>query len=198
MTSSTPIFVSQAGQDRFVHALTSGQANGTFLDIGCNHPVVYSNTYALEKRGWTGLLVDNDPNVGPIVTPVRSSPFLYGDATTLDWVKALGDCGLGPLIDYLSFDVDGAGLEALKHLPLSTVRFRVLTVEHDAYRFGDGVRHNMRAILRGQGYELLCPNVMSNGLEFEDWWVDLKAVDAAVAERYRTTEATDWIAIVSR
>jgi hypothetical protein len=31
------------------------------VDVGCFHPVKYSNTYALYKRGWAGINVDIDP-----------------------------------------------------------------------------------------------------------------------------------------
>ena len=47
---------SQAGQDRFVRAV-HGDTPGFFLDVGCSDPVHISNTYALEKLGWRGLLV---------------------------------------------------------------------------------------------------------------------------------------------
>lgn len=35
-----------------------GQKTGTYVDVGCNHPVVYSNTWLLYKQGWQGLAID--------------------------------------------------------------------------------------------------------------------------------------------
>jgi FkbM family methyltransferase len=35
---------------------------GFFVDIGANDPVVHSQTYALEQRGWTGVLVEPLPD----------------------------------------------------------------------------------------------------------------------------------------
>ena len=190
---------SQAGQDRFVHAVLGGKGSadmGTFLDIGCSDPVLLSNTYALEQLGWRGVLIDCAPQLAARIADKRRSPFICAKAETLVWPTVLKR--LPHLIDYLSFDVDGAALHEFDAFPWAHVRFRVLTVEHDAYRFGDGPRAKMRAGLAGQGYELLCPNVMNDGLPYEDWWIDPREVDMTVAERFRTAAATAWIDIVSR
>jgi methyltransferase FkbM-like protein len=199
--SPMTVFQSQAGQDRFVHALAvlgEGLTKGTFLDIGCNDPIIRNNTYALEQIGWTGLLVDCEPSWADVMRANRRSPFVCADVETIDWRAVLGQHKMPAAIDYLSFDVDGAGLQALKVMPWADVRFRILTVEHDAYRFGDGVRQDMRAVLRDQGYELLCSDVMNDGLPFEDWWVDPLTVDMTIASRFQTTEAMAWSRIVSR
>jgi hypothetical protein len=195
----SPVFESQAGQDRFVYGIAvagEGRTSGTFLDIGCNDPVMRNNTYALEQAGWTGLLIDCEPLWAAAIKEKRRSPFVCGNAENIDWSLVLARHRMPITIDYLSFDVDGAGLTALKTLPWSSVRFRILTVEHDAYRFGDAVRQAMRVLLRQRKYELLCPDVMDAGCAFEDWYVDPLAVDMAVADRFRTDGATDWKSIV--
>ena len=33
---------------------------GVYVDIGCNHPIKYNNTYILNKKGWTGINIDLD------------------------------------------------------------------------------------------------------------------------------------------
>ena len=33
---------------------------GVYIDVGCNHPIKYNNTYLLFKRGWTGINIDLD------------------------------------------------------------------------------------------------------------------------------------------
>ena len=33
---------------------------GVYIDVGCNHPIKYNNTYLLYKRGWTGINIDLD------------------------------------------------------------------------------------------------------------------------------------------
>ncbi len=34
--------------------------NGIYIDIGCNHPIKYNNTYLLHKKGWRGINIDLD------------------------------------------------------------------------------------------------------------------------------------------
>ena len=181
---------SQAGQDRFVHALLP-KTDGTFLEIGSNHPIEINNTFALEQLGWRGLLVDNDDVCAKLCRELRASPVLQADATQVDWESALLDAvtaGVPPFefftgpsrrvrIDYLSLDVDAATLATLLRMPLDFVKFNVITIEHDAYRFGPGPRDAMRQLLHAQGYLLLCGNVTDNGMAFEDWWIDRGAVD---------------------
>ena len=33
---------------------------GTYIDVGCNHPIKYNTTYLLYKRGWSGINIDAD------------------------------------------------------------------------------------------------------------------------------------------
>jgi len=33
---------------------------GVYIDVGCNHPIKYNNTYLLHKKGWWGINVDAD------------------------------------------------------------------------------------------------------------------------------------------
>jgi len=34
--------------------------NGIYVDVGCNHPIKFNNTYLLYKRGWSGINIDFD------------------------------------------------------------------------------------------------------------------------------------------
>jgi hypothetical protein len=76
---------SQAGQDRFVHALIPGDV-GTFLDIGCAGKEG-SNTLGLEELGWTGILMDsrlnalNCPRKSLFIFP-KPHPFIATGAAT--------------------------------------------------------------------------------------------------------------------
>jgi FkbM family methyltransferase len=52
---------SQHGEQATIEAYFKGRAGGTFLDIGANDGVTYSNTYALHLFGWSGVYVDASP-----------------------------------------------------------------------------------------------------------------------------------------
>ena len=46
--------------DLILERIFSNFKNGIYLDIGCNHPIKYNNTYLLFKKGWKGINVDLD------------------------------------------------------------------------------------------------------------------------------------------
>jgi FkbM family methyltransferase len=49
----------QTGEDRLIESLLPSPA-GFYVDVGSNHPVRYSNTFALYRRGWRGIVVDGN------------------------------------------------------------------------------------------------------------------------------------------
>lgn len=49
---------SQWGEDLFIANFFKDNNKGTYLDIGCFHPYMYSNTCLLYKKGWKGINVD--------------------------------------------------------------------------------------------------------------------------------------------
>jgi FkbM family methyltransferase len=52
---------SQWGDDRLVWKYFSERTDGVFLEAGANHPTNLSQTWLLEKRGWSGVLVEPNP-----------------------------------------------------------------------------------------------------------------------------------------
>ena len=61
---------SQFGEDVIVQTLCK-EAAGTYIDVGTYHPVLYSNTYALYKKGWSGLAIDPNPRLKPLYALLR-------------------------------------------------------------------------------------------------------------------------------
>ena len=51
---------SQGGVDLLVNKFFKNQTNGVYLDIGAYHPIKWSNTYLLHKKGWNGINIDLD------------------------------------------------------------------------------------------------------------------------------------------
>ena len=49
-----------SGVDLIIERIFSKMTKGIYLDIGCNHPIKYNNTYLLHQKGWRGINVDVD------------------------------------------------------------------------------------------------------------------------------------------
>ena len=47
--------------DLIIDRMFSKVEKGVFIDLGCNHPIKFNNTYLLYKRGWRGINIDLDP-----------------------------------------------------------------------------------------------------------------------------------------
>jgi FkbM family methyltransferase len=52
---------SMAGEDLLLQRILGGEP-GFYVDVGCNFPDKYSNTFALYKRGWRGVCIDAVPD----------------------------------------------------------------------------------------------------------------------------------------
>lgn len=50
-----------------------GNRRGIFVEVGAYHPVVISQTWHLESRGWTGLLVEPIPEMAEMLRRERSA-----------------------------------------------------------------------------------------------------------------------------
>ena len=49
---------SQHKEDLFINHYFKNKNNGFYLDVGCYHPIKYSNTALLHNRGWQGINID--------------------------------------------------------------------------------------------------------------------------------------------
>lgn len=176
----------ESGQDCFAFEHCGRKKNGTFIDIGCNEPKNWNNTYALEEVGWRGPLIDINPEYAAAIEQERESSFYCADARTIDWWDILKFTGNH--VDYLSLDIDEnqlceVTLAVLKNLFDYRVTWKCATIEHDAYRHGDHPRASIRKLMYQQGYKLYRadveigqfrggdPNWKGNGKPFEDWWI---------------------------
>lgn len=167
-------FYSQAGQDKFVYSILYGLLDkhdkGYYLEIGAGEPMQINNTYAFEKNlQWEGVSIDISENLAERWYDARENLLLSEDATKSDYPVILQNFPL--VIDYLSLDVDGYYDVVLEKLSEANHIFKVITIEHDFYRYGDLYRTQERKILTKLGYYLLCSNVSNNGFAFEDWWI---------------------------
>jgi FkbM family methyltransferase len=61
---SCRVSYAQFGEDLFLTSLLGYEkTDGVYVDVGCYHPIDYSNTYIFYQRGWQGIAIDPNPNL---------------------------------------------------------------------------------------------------------------------------------------
>jgi hypothetical protein len=179
-------FYSQASQDKFVYlmsyCLSNKQDQGYYLEIGSGDPVKINNTYFLEKNfDWKGINIDYNEGFCEKWASRRVNNLQILDATKADYQELLKN--FPTVIDYLSLDIDNLYDTVLKRVLASNHVFKIITIEHDCYRYGNKFKDSERLILKSQGYHLLCPGVSDGGNSFEDWWINPKFFNPELIQR---------------
>lgn len=183
-------FNSDAKQDQFVANILNFKKNGSCVDIGSHHSVISNNTYYFQSLGWKSISVEIASDYNDSYSTRKKGVHLNQNALEVDYVQVFKECKFPKTIDYLSLDVDTLSLDVLRILPLNDYRFKVITIEHDGYLYGDTYRKPQRELLQSYGYFLLCSNVYVEqpGYEgkeypFEDWWIDKSKFEDSVIEK---------------
>ena len=76
---------SQWGEDQFISEFFKDKNTGTYFDVGCFHPLMYSNTCLLFQKGWRGVNIDINPTSIDLFNIVRPNDFNL--CTTIDQKK---------------------------------------------------------------------------------------------------------------
>jgi hypothetical protein len=190
--SSNVSYTSMEMQDQLAHILIGDK--GTFLDLGSADPYIGNNTASLESFGWTGLAFDSIDRLANAMNQSSRRTNCYPVDVTVDqpFLSILHRQHPTKHFNYISLDVDEAGVACLKLLIENGYTFDVMTFEHDAYLEGDARRTPAREILTTAGYRMLfkdvktcsknfspvgptcrpnCTHDDSEKWEWEDWWV---------------------------
>lgn len=168
-------------QDLFVHTLLGDK--GFYVDIGAGDGAglpCASNTYWLEERGWSGILIEYDPQYTSEGKRLRpNSQFLCTDALRLDYKALFKQVNAPKVIDYLSIDIEPTSLAALERFPFDEYDFKILTIEHDFYNMPQGIveKRNLNLWMKDKPYIRIVEDV---GLAYrttnflEDWYINPK------------------------
>lgn len=162
------------------------KVNGSFLDIGCAHPIASNNTYLLETEyNFHGVSIDQHNWSNDWNNQRFGSIFLCQDALTVNYAELLQQTH----IDYLSIDIDPGeqSLDVLKKLLQLNTRFSFITFEFEQPY--SKVYYESRECLKNQGYELFFDNVSYeyNGKldAFEDWYIDPSYIEESIIAKYK-------------
>lgn len=181
-------YYGQSAQDYYVAKCTKEKINGTFVEIGSNHPMGVNNTFLLEhKYGWSGLMIEYDDTFAHLYPSYRPrSTYLIRDATTINFCEEFERLKFPKNIDYLQIDLDVENrstltvLENMEKQVFADYKFATITFEHDIYR-GDyfETRKLSREIFERYGYVRVFSDVHAGAPygEHEDWYVHPELVD---------------------
>ena len=194
---------SKSAQDIFVLNVTNFKRNGTFVEIGSNHPKEHNNTFVLESSyDWKGLLVEYDKSFEELYKSYRPrSLYSIQDARTVNYREILDRYNFPTTIDYLQIDLDVNNrstldtLEVLNNAVFDRYKFASITFEHDIYTGNYfNTQQISREIFKDRGYELVFPDVSvfwEGGFKpFEDWYVHPELVDMDYINKIRRYSST--------
>ena len=172
----------QIGQDIFIMSCLKNKTEGTFLEIGSNHPAIINNTYFLEtKYKWRGVMVEFNEDFREMYEFYRpNSVHILMDATKVDY-KSVLEANNFPLdMDFLQIDLEVSNrstIETLQKLDrdiFDTYTFATVCFEHDNYT-GDtnDTRNLSREIFDRRGYLRIFADVD----DMEDWYIHPKLIN---------------------
>lgn len=159
-----------------------GKDPGTFVDIGLYFSHTCSNVKTLLDCGWSGIGFDINPDILPSWKEYENQI----DVFILDVVESIDVINkeiskLPEIVDYLNVDVDGYPCQyVMENLDFKNKQYRCITVEHDAYRFGDVYKNAYKNVLDPLGYEIVVKNAA------EDWYVKPELIDDDFLEILRS------------
>lgn len=155
-------------QDIFALYINSDTDKGFVVDIGCKTPGKGSNSTLFLEKGWSGVGADLSDYTS-LWAEYKNYNFYNIDVTIKNNIDILFS-GCPNVIEFLSLDVDEAGLLALKNIDLNKFKFKCICIEHDYYRFGESLRRPQREIL-DKKYSRVVQT------QAEDWYVDYSLLD---------------------
>ena len=162
-------------QDIFALMVFGKEYQGTFVDIGCRHPVLHSNSFLLEQYGWRGYAVDLEYFTPEWKKYRPNSIYENLDAFTVNYEKQFAKLNSEPLIDLLSIDLElpGERFNILKRVFETGYDFKAITIEHDAYCQSIKLEKiPQREFLTEKGYTLVRKDEI-----IEDFWINPKYID---------------------
>ena len=159
-------YASEIGQDKWVlETMFPDVTDGYFVDVGSGHGTYFSNTVALERKGWSGICIDPFPThmesrscrvFKEVVwsAPGRVMTFQMADGlaglsdtlgrwreqalqapsvelTTVTLDDILTRAQAPHFIHFMSLDIEGAELDALRAFPFDRIRLGSLAIEHN-------------------------------------------------------------------
>lgn len=73
---------SQEQEEKLVRDFFGGDDSGFYVEVGANHPTDGSQTWHLEQLGWTGVLIEPQPDLAAFLVTMRKTAKVFPVACT--------------------------------------------------------------------------------------------------------------------
>lgn len=152
--ASAALSYSSTGQDMIIrHIIGPGATTGFYVDVGAWHPTLGSNTYALYRRGWSGITIEprrhstrefrrhrpRDMHLEIGIAPIAGAlqyQVAEGDASSLNSFNAQHIKGVGAdIVDEYSVEVERLD-EVLERLLPSGTTIDILAIDTEGSDVG--------------------------------------------------------------
>lgn len=185
----------QNGEDRAILEMFPAGTQGTYVDLGANHPYRISNTYLLYRKGWHGICVDPIPTLARLHRRYRPRDLFLNvgvGAEPGDFDFYEMSCGE---LSTFSADIARELVAAHRATIIHKHKVRTLPVEEIvASRFGDGVFDVLSLDVEGLDMEIVRRTdwnkvrpkvVLCETSSFEhDWAADIRRLFAERGYRH--------------
>lgn len=174
-------FQSHEKQDQFVVKLQKYLIDKPdkqyYLDVACGHPIIGNNTYVLDSELlWHGFGFDLGNQTDIWNANRKNGKYIQQDVCVPSFTQFLLDQN-HYLYDYLSLDVDIGGHDpknyshmALERILDANIECKIITYEHESFKYGNKDKDSVRAKLQSKGYVILFEDVcFPDGSPWEDW-----------------------------
>lgn len=179
---------SQHGEDKFILELLAFSGDrGNFVDIGCNHPFKYNNTYLLHQQGWRGICIDPLPRFRPLYKKWRPQDQFVCAAVgqiageimfyEFEWDM------LSTMDPTLADSYQAAGHRLLRKSTVPVLPLDTLLEQH-------GISNPISLLsLDVEGYEL----TVLQSIDFDRWQPKLVCLEVQTADGNIETVAADYL-----
>jgi FkbM family methyltransferase len=150
---------SQQEEEALVRAFFGGATNGFFVEVGANHPILRSQTYHLEQVGWTGVLIEPQPDLAAFLVTQRSAKVFSVACTSPDVAGGTLPFHVAGPLSSLNADRMAPGAKADYVIMVPTRTLDDVLEEADAPRGFDLLSIDV------EGHEI----ELMRGFDFEHW-----------------------------
>ena len=121
---------SQSGEDLFINSFFENKPQGFYVDIGCFHPILHSNTAKLYNKGWKGINIDINQTSIDLFNIIRKRDKNYCAAISNQNKNVFSyiDSNFSPInsINKNFFDITSSNLSEGNHIKKKIEAFKFL------------------------------------------------------------------------